>query len=420
MTNQENKSINTYDSDTGHVWLGIDVGGTTVKLALFQSCSKPDGDQAADPMVPADQAAAGDGQAPADQSPADPQAAADPMAPADQAAADAQAPEDHESSHLITSDLGQLTELGRTVIPTRTEEEGRRIMSDIAWAVQSLVDAAGIPIASIEGAGIGVPGPVLNRTDRGYPVAGCVNLNWTGIYYPGEELRDLTGIRHINVINDANAAALGELYFGAQTEDVTKNASKTTAVMITIGTGIGGGIIAKGRIITGAFGAAGEVGHMPIVPADPLFRALQAADPDFGKHADLEYYTSATGIARIAVRLLQISRENSVLRRLKNVTAKDVFDAAKAGDPVAVKVADFFFNTLGQGLATIASVVDPDLFIIGGGVAAAGDYLLDGLTKAYRRMVFHASRGTSFRLASMGNDAGLLGPLVPLLRKADR
>ncbi|MBQ9060733.1 MAG: ROK family protein [Firmicutes bacterium] len=368
MANQTKKTV----QPSGPVWLGIDVGGTTVKLALFQAgrqTAESDGDQAAG---------------------------------------------------TFTSDFGQLTEIGRTVIPTRTEEEGRRIMPDIALAVQTLADEASILISSIEGAGIGVPGPVLNHTDRGYPVAGCVNLNWTGIYYPGEELRDLTGIRHINVLNDANAAALGELYFSAPAAEVIKAASKTTAVMITIGTGIGGGIIDKGRIITGAFGAAGEVGHMPIVPADPLFQAILSADPDFGKHADLEYYTSANGIARVAAELLQFSNEASVLRKRKDVTAKNVFDAAKAGDPLAVRVIDFFFNTLGQGLATIASVVDPDLFIIGGGVAAAGDYLLDGLQTAYRRMVFHASRGTSFRLASLGNDAGLLGPLVPLLRKSKK
>ena len=378
QVNQSNKATNTAAAP-GPVWLGIDVGGTTVKLALFQSGAK----------------AADTGEA---------------AKAADTAATTA-----------IPGQFGQLTEIGRTVIPTRTEEEGRQIMPDIAMAVQSLADEASILVSSIEGAGIGVPGPVLNHTDRGYPVAGCVNLNWNGIYYPGEELRDLTGIRHINVLNDANAAALGELYFGMQDADVTKDASRTTAVMVTIGTGIGGGIIAKGRIITGAFGAAGEVGHMPIVPADPLFQAIRAADPDYGKHADLEYYTSATGIARVTSKLLQFSKEPSILRKKRaDVTAKDVFDAAKAGDPLAVRVADFFFNTLGQGLATIASVVDPDLFIIGGGVAAAGDYLLDGLQTAYRRMVFHASRGTSFRLASLGNDAGLLGPLVPLLRKSEK
>lgn len=366
MVHRENNPIKT----AGPVWLGIDVGGTTVKLALFRAGSRGTGDTASTAET-------------ADEAPA----------------ADA------------GGRLPHLTEIGRKVIPTRTENEGIRILPDIAAAVRSLAEECGIPVSSIEGAGMGVPGPVLNKTDRGYPVAGCVNLGWTGICYPGEQLRDLTGIRRICVLNDANAAALGELYFGARGKD----ASETTAVMITIGTGIGGGIITGGRIITGAFGAAGEVGHMPIVPADSLLQTLRSADPDFGAGADLEYFTSATGIARAASGLLWISGEDSVLRACEDVTAKDVFDAAKQGDPPALRIANFFFNTLGQGLAAIASVVDPDLFIIGGGVAAAGDYLLDGLREAYRRQVFHASRETGFFLAQLGNDAGLLGPLVPLL-----
>ncbi|MBQ9015169.1 MAG: ROK family protein [Firmicutes bacterium] len=374
MANRENNPIRT----AGPVWLGIDVGGTTVKLALFQADSCDAGDKAAAADIGDDAAAADIG---------------------DTAAA------------VDTGSLSHLTEIGRKVIPTRTENEGKQIMPDIAAAVRSLAEECGIPVSSIEGAGMGVPGPVLNKTDRGYPVAGCVNLNWTDICYPGEELRDLTGIRRICLLNDANAAALGELYFGARGKD----ASETTAVMITIGTGIGGGIITGGRIITGAFGAAGEVGHMPIVPADPLLQTLRSADSDFGAGADLEYFTSATGIARAASGLLQISGEDSALRTCGEVTAKDVFDAAKQGDSLALQIAEFFFNTLGQGLAAIASVVDPDLFIIGGGVAAAGGYLLDGLQEAYRRQVFHASRKTSFCLAQLGNDAGLLGPLVPLL-----
>ena len=368
QVNQSNKTTNTAAAPNP-VWLGIDVGGTTVKLALFQSGAK----------------AAETGEA---------------AKAADTAATTA-----------IPGQFGQLTEIGRTVIPTRTEEEGRQIMPDIAMAVQSLADEASILVSSIEGAGIGVPGPVLNHTDRGYPVAGCVNLNWNGIYYPGEELRDLTGIRHINVLNDANAAALGELYFGMQDADVTKDASRTTAVMVTIGTGIGGGIIAKGRIITGAFGAAGEVGHMPIVPADPLFQAIRAADPDFGKHADLEYYTSATGIARVASKLLQFSKEPSVLRKKRaEVTAKDVFDAAKAGDPVALDVFDKYAHYLALAVNNVISFFDPDMIILGGGVSRAGDFLLNGVKDRLPEYLFYPTlKQPELRLASLGNDAGIIG-----------
>lgn len=188
-----------------------------------------------------------------------------------------------------------------------------------------------------------------------------------------------------------------------------------SAVMVTIGTGIGGGIISGGRIISGAFGAGGEIGHMPASPGHPLLREICGRDASLRQSADLEYYASATGITRMAQSALRNMEEPSSLRDIDDLTARDVIDAAKDGDAAALQVLDFFFDTLGRGLATIASVVDPQLFIIGGGVSAAGAYLLDGLQKSYREHVFHPSRDADFRLAVLGNDAGLLGPLVPLL-----
>ena len=350
-------------------WLGIDVGGTTVKLALFRTGGET-------------------------------------------------------SLELIR----------RTVIPTRTEDSGVNILPDIADAIKKLADEADVPLDQIRGAGMGVPGPVLSKTEQGFPVVGCVNLGWRGkIYYPDAELQSLTGIENIYVCNDANAAALGELYFGSEVDgadadmDTGSGAGSdagsgstaravSSAVMITLGTGIGGGIISGGEIVTGAFGAAGEVGHMPVRPDTDFLQMIHEKDPSVPMCSDLEHYASASGIARITRAALKAFDTESVLRDVAEPQAKDLFDAAKAGDPLAERITGFFFDTLGQGLASIASVVDPELFIIGGGVAAAGNYLLDGIREAYRRQVFHASRETDFRLASLGNDAGLLGPLAPLLR----
>ena len=405
----------TKDPASRRLWLGVDLGGTTAKLGLFQSEAK------AGP-------GAGSG------------------AEMDSGA------EMGSGADCAPSVISRPALLVRTAIPTRLEDEGENILPDIADAAKELVEELSLTLSDIDGAGVGVPGPVLPVTDRGYPVDGCVNLNWEGIRYVDETLRQLTGIQRFYVCNDANAAALGELYFGTVTDGDDASATGedpgtaagpvSSAVMITIGTGIGGGIIQDGQIISGAFGAAGEVGHMPISPADPFFLKLREAIPELLPCSDLEYYASATGIVRMAKAALAAEKKSreipdspatasdspatpegsgrSVLHEIADrgsLEARHVIDAAKAGDPIGVAVTEFFFHTLGQGLASIASVVDPDLFIIGGGVSAAGQFLLDGLQKAYQAQVFHASRRTAFRLASMGNDAGLMGPLVPLMRE---
>ena len=385
-----------YNYKSCPIWLGIDLGGTTAKLALFRTSTVNPGET--------------------------------------------------ESASAIPKPLL----LRRMVIPSRTEDGGSHVIPDIAAAAQKLAEEEGLSLQEIAGAGIGVPGPVLEETDQGYPVVGCVNLNLKGIHFMDRELQALTGIPRIAVCNDANAATLGELYFGSDNDTELP----TNAVMVTLGTGIGGGIINSGRIITGAFGAAGEIGHMPISPGQPLLRQLHEAVPELKLTADLEYYASATGIARMAKAALRVVEaasdfngtldfeathvsnsaadcaadtagefgfdpvlcRGSMLCSIREIEARHVFDAAKNGDPLGLAVTSFFFDVLGQGLAAIASVTDPQIFIIGGGVSAAGDYLLDGLRKSYRQHVFHASRETAFRLATLGNDAGLLGPLVPLLR----
>lgn len=359
-----------------------------------------------------------------------------------------------EGRYLIGVDVGGTTAkigiidswqmptfVAKTAVPTRTENDGVHILPDIAEAISVLAEEAGISMEDVRGIGIGVPGPVMRAKDTGnYIVNRCVNLGW-GVLDMSEELSELTGIDTIVALNDANAAALGEVICGTSRMMAESQGSyrDIIAVMVTIGTGIGGGVVLDGEVLDGAFGAGGEIGHMKIAPQHPLLDEINASyekgtgrtpDMKLETFEDLEYYTSATGIARMARAALDAFPDDSSMREFvkeetnddgevrydySDVDAKVVFDAAKDGDKIALRVVEFFADTLGTGLAAVASVVDPDLFIIGGGVAAAGDLLLSGLKKAYKRTVFHASRETKFVLAVLGNDAGKIGAACSLL-----
>ncbi|MBR3146969.1 MAG: ROK family protein [Eubacterium sp.] len=364
------------------------------------------------------------------------------------------------TSKIAVFDSENISEiLVKTAVPARTESGGVHILPDIAEAVSVLTEELGIGMDDIAGIGIGVPGPVVRDKETGGSyVNKCVNLNW-GIKDVAGELSELTGVSRVAVLNDANAAALGEVICGTSKEiaETRGTYDDMTAVVVTLGTGIGGGIVKDGEIIQGAFGSAGEIGHMKICPQHPLLGEINACcsrdEPDeSGTYAsaesgadgaaesgadvadeavrsfnDLEYYASATGIARMARATLATLSDESSLRVLVKskgngaegdysaVDAKAVFDAAKAGDELALKVVDFFAETLGTGLAAVSSVIDPDVFIIGGGVAGAGDFLLTRVEKYYRETVFHASHNTGFRLAVLGNDAGMIGAACALL-----
>lgn len=232
------------------------------------------------------------------------------------------------------------------------------------------------------GVGVGVPGPVLNRS----LVQGCVNLGW-GDVNVAEELSSRLSLP-VLAENDANLATLGEMWQGA-------GRGHRNVAMLTVGTGVGAGIIADGRIISGAVGAAGEAGHIPM-----------AYHTDWqcscGKYGCLEVTASATGIIRAA-------REFSPFREMETVTAKDVFDAAKAGNLDAQTVVTEAAHCLGTAAAMIGCVVNPEIFVIGGGVSAAGDMLLNPVEEAYRQWVFPPCRNARFALAKLGNDAGFYG-----------
>ena len=273
-------------------------------------------------------------------------------------------------------------------IPTRKDNSGEEILPDIAASLKDYVQNKGIDMSDIEGVGIDVPGAVL----EGGIVNKCANLGW-GVKPVREELKALLGGMEVRVANDANAAALGELHHAGGYKN---------AVMVTLGTGVGGGVILDGKIITGSHGAGGEIGHMPVNPDETECCGC-------GKKGCLEQYASATGIARLAVRKLKDETVQTVLRNADPVSTKVVFDAAKAGDAAALEIVEEVCDILGRALASIACVVDPEIFIIGGGVSKAGPILTDTLQKYYKQYAFHASRETAFALASLGNDAGMYG-----------
>ena len=274
-------------------------------------------------------------------------------------------------------------------IPTRTENGGEYILGDIAASVKAKLEETGIAASQVKGAGLGVPGAVLE--DR--YVKPCVNLNGWGGDVAGE-LSALCGWP-VKAVNDANAAALGEMWLGG-------GSGYSNVVFVTLGTGVGGGIIVDGKLLSGVHGAAGELGHIKM-------NSHETEVCGCGKRGCLEQYASATGIVRKANELLTQTDEPSALRALERVTAKDVFDYAKAGDKLALNVVSFFGNTLGRALACISCVCDPQIFVIGGGVSAAGQIILDVVQEAFRANAFPASEETSFALASLGNDAGICG-----------
>lgn len=278
--------------------------------------------------------------------------------------------------------------LDKWEIPTRKEDNGSQILPDIAQAIKDKMKEKGYSNTDVTGVGIGVPGPV----DNAGTIYKAANLGW-GVMNINEELGAMTGLT-VKAGNDANVAALGEMWKGG-------GKGYANMVAVTLGTGVGGGIIVDGRLLAGATGAGGEIGHIHVNDEEQDACGC-------GNHGCLEQYASATGIVRLAKRALHESSQDSVLRS-GEISAKTVFDAVKAGDALAMEVAEKFGEYLGKGLAAVAAVVNPEVFVIGGGVSKAGPVLLDYIEKYYKPYVFHGSRNAKFALATLGNDAGIYG-----------
>ncbi|MBE5847405.1 MAG: ROK family glucokinase [Lachnospiraceae bacterium] len=281
-------------------------------------------------------------------------------------------------------------------IPTRTENGGEKILPDIADAIAAKLAENGVAKTDVIGIGVGAPGPI---DDEGV-VHAAVNLGW-GTFNINETLQGLTGIATVSG-NDANVAALGEMWKGG-------GKGYRNLVVVTLGTGVGGGIIVNGQMLTGCLGAAGEIGHIHI-------EDHETAVCGCGNSGCLEQYASATGITRLGRLMLEKTSEPSVLRD-GEVSAKAVFDAVKAGDAVAIRIAEQFGDYLGKGLAAVGSVLNPEVFVVGGGVSKAGTVLFDYIEKNYRKYVFHGSREAKFVLATLGNDAGIVGAAKLVLDK---
>ena len=281
-------------------------------------------------------------------------------------------------------------------VPTDTSNGGVNILKNLAQTVVKKMEEKDLTSDDIWGVGIGIPGPVsadgvVNR---------CVNLGW-GVFNVEKEFSELLGGIKVKAGNDANVAALGEAWMGAAKE-------YSSSVMVTLGTGVGGGVIINDDIISGAHGAAGEIGHIRV-------NYTEENACGCGNHGCLEQYCSATGIARLArIRLAQ-NDDASTLRDVETLDAKAVFDEAKKGDTVAKEVAKRACEYLAQGLQVISCVANPEAFVIGGGVSKAGQYLIDEVEYRFNQIAFHGCRNTKIILASLGNDAGIYGAMKLIL-----
>lgn len=292
-----------------------------------------------------------------------------------------------------TVKMGVFSENGEIIdkweIKTRTENAGEAILPDISTSVLKKIDELKLVKEDVLGVGIGIPAPV---TPDGC-IPGAVNLGW-GAKSIKNDLETLCGLT-VAVGNDADMAALGEMWLGG-------GKGAKNMLMVTLGTGVGGGIIEAGKPVTGGHGGGGEIGHITVNYDENECCGC-------GRKGCLEMYASATGIARLAKRRLEKDNATTVLREFKVVTAKVVFDAVKEGDAVAIEIAEEFGIILGRALANIAATCDPAVFVIGGGVSKAGEVLLKYIEKPYREHAYYVNVNSKFALAQLGNDAGICG-----------
>ena len=277
-------------------------------------------------------------------------------------------------------------------VPTDTSNAGEHILENLAAAIMGKMQEKAIPAEQVEGVGIGVPGPVLDSSV--VPIV-CANLGGWGQRNVAAQLSGLLDGLKVLVGNDANVAALGEIWMGAAK-------GCRSAVMVTLGTGVGGGVIVNGKVIDGSHGAGGEIGHITV-------NRHETATCGCGKHGCLEQYSSATGVVRCMKKLLDENPDIPCPLRGTDFAAKDVFDAARSGDALAAREVDEMSDTLGMALASIAATTDPEMFMIGGGVARAGEVLFDPLREHYKTYAFKSCRETPIVAATLGNDAGIYG-----------
>ena len=274
-------------------------------------------------------------------------------------------------------------------IPTRKENNGEAILSDVAKSILDKIEEKKIS-EEVEGIGVGVPSAI---DKNGVIVGVAANLGWGEIDVPGELGHYLK--YPIKAANDANVAALGEMWQGGAR-------GHANVIMITLGTGVGGGVIVDGKVVAGNNGAAGEIGHITVNPGEKESCSC-------GRKGCLEQYASATGIVRYASRYLEENPDAETTLCPETLTSKIIFDAAKEGDEVACHIVAETGNRLGSAMATLACVMNPEVFVIGGGVSKAGKILIDSISRGFRKSAFHAVQDTEIVTAELGNDAGICG-----------
>lgn len=270
-------------------------------------------------------------------------------------------------------------------IETRLEDKGEQILPDVCREIQAMLAQESISIDRVLGVGVGAPGPVMD----GRTVIRCVNLGW-GEKDVATFVEKTLGLQ-CKVDNDANVAALGEAWLGA-------SANTHSSVLLTLGTGIGGGVIIGGKVIPGFFGGAGEVGHAPVYEG-PVERVCSC-----GNVYCLELFASATGVVA--------SYRHATGREL---SCEEIFAAAKRGEEEALRVVDRMQRLLGKACAYVSCIVNPEIIIIGGGVSKAGDFLLHKIQVYHDSYVFPPIKGARFVLAKLGNDAGVYGAVKLIL-----
>lgn len=294
-----------------------------------------------------------------------------------------------------TVKIGMFTTEGELVekweIPTRTENSGENVLPDIARSISMHLEEKGVSMEEVEGIGVGVPGPV----GEDFTVYKCVNLGW-GVFNVKERMNELLPeIPNVAAGNDANVAALGELWKGG-------GKGHKSAVMITLGTGVGGGVVMDNQIVAGTNGGAGEIGHMTVNPKETVQCSC-------GKYGCLEQYASANGIVRMAKVMLADSEKPSKLRDMDKFSSKDICDLAREGEEMSLDIVDQCGEYLGRAMSYVSCTIDPEVYVIGGGMSRAGAIVTNSILKHYQNYAFHVSTGTGIAVAELGNDAGMYG-----------
>jgi glucokinase len=289
------------------------------------------------------------------------------------------------------------TMLEKWEIPTRTENGGENVLPDIARSITVHLNEKDIAPEEVEGIGVGVPGPVGSDNT----VYRCVNLGW-GVFNVKSRMNELLpDIPNVAAGNDANVAALGELWQGG-------GKGHDSAVMFTLGTGVGGGVVMDGKIIAGTNGGAGEVGHMTVNPHETVQCSC-------GKYGCLEQYASANGIVRMAKVMLAGCDKPSKLREMEKFSAKDICDLAREGEEMSIDIVDRCGAYLGRAMSYVSCTIDPEVYVVGGGMSRAGEIVTNSILKYYQKYAFHVSANTEITVAELGNDAGMYGCVKMIL-----